>query len=324
MKSNFGNIVCFILLFAVISYIDVLPQSIQKSEIEFSKLVSQLDIQTKKLDSLNSVYKKKIEQIEREKSKSERDDSKIVKLMSSSVSVSKNIDDVQKNINRLQTGIENIKKKLYALYTHVIDSLNNSSSKSSAKVQDDIILIKEKRLLVLPRILPLSYNPEKIISLDLNNIKNKDEAAIINDYIKNAKIEADQVYTQINNTISDIGHIVKLEKKTKKFIDETGFDSGIKQGSISRMATKSLAEGWYNGLDPSSADQEISMQFNSYNFILNQLRSIDTPDFGATGFNSVSKITSGISFRQYLKILEEIKEGLEDYRLILNKKTGNR
>ncbi|MFH1196987.1 MAG: hypothetical protein V1720_14920 [bacterium] len=313
-----------VIVLVILTYSSVIPQSMAKLETDFSKLITQYENQFNKLDSLNAIYQKKIDQIEREKGKDSRDESKIEKLMASSVTLSKEIDGVQKNVDRLKSSIESKKKQLYNLYTHTIDSLGNVSSKSSAKVQDEIMKLKEKRLLVSPRLLPLSYNPEKIISLDLNSTQSVEEANLMREYIKNAKAEVNQVYEKITATINEISQIVKLEKKTKKFIEETGFDNGIKQSSISQRTVAMAEDGSFNGLDPGSADKEISMQYNSYNFILNQLRSIDNPGFNSTDFTNVVMNTSGVSYRQYLKVLEEVKEGLEDYRLILNKKSGNR
>src|SRR5690606_20130499 len=138
------------------------------------------------LDSLRSIYTYRTSQIDAEKKKKNPDNERVIDLMSGSVSISNKIEYQNKKIVRIGNDIENIKQQLHKMYTTKIDSLEllkKTGSEDEARLNSEILLLTEKNILVAPKILSLSFNPEKILVIDLKGTKDEKEKSLYKEYL---------------------------------------------------------------------------------------------------------------------------------------------
>ncbi len=104
-------------------------------------------------------------------------------------------------------------------------------------LDNEILFYTEKRLLVSPQIEMLSFNPKKILEIDLGKAKNNVERASLNEYLFSALTEVSAVLSDVTKQSKEANDALTLQKKTSKFLAETEFDRDFRLGNISRSST---------------------------------------------------------------------------------------
>ncbi len=294
-------------------------QSLTELENKFEHLTNVINENKNSLDSLKKIIDERGKKIDVEKSKSNPDKDKIVDLMASTITISNKIDQLQKKSDKDEKHYELLKNKLDKKYSAILDSLN-SINPSTDKIKEEKLIYVQKRLLVAPQVPLLSFNPEKIAEIDLSRLKDNKEKSIYNDYLKNALKEVDSVLNKVKNLSKDFNQIVRLQKKTEKFLEETEFSNNAQVRNYSPDQTSSSNEtGNFTGVGMRDKANIVSVA-NSYNSILNQLNIYGKSDFKNV-FNYSEELNgNSLNIEQYNNLLKEVKNRLQEYKLaIVNK-----
>jgi len=303
-------------------------QSLDKPEKKFEQLNNQYDKESLIVDSLNSAFTKKAEQIDSEKKKNNPDKAFITELMASSVTISNNLEEHNNKVQKLEKELDNVKEQLNRIYIAKIDSLEalkKLGKEDEDKLNEEILTYTGKRLLVAPRILSLSFNPDKVLRIDLNKTKDSKEKALYREYLNNALGEVNSLLNNVNQQSSEVDQIASLQSKTEKFLEEAELEDKVlfqKQNVTSSSSSSSTGpDASFGGVGKTSRD--FANQVKTYQLILRQLDVdlISKPDINMeVSFNKTNK---NISVKDYLKLLKEVKKRLQEFKLVLANKIGS-
>ena len=296
------------------------PQSLDALEKRYDNLRSVVKKDNMILDSLKNILENRAKQIENEKQKLNPDNDKIVKLMAGSVSLSNLIDDYQEKLDANSKNLKQLSKMSEARYSAKIDSLQllkKSTKENSEKLDSEILLYTEKRLLISPQVDLLSFNPQKILEIDLTKTKNSDEKASLKEYLSSALAEINAELSEVTKQAKEIDAALILQEKTSKFLAETEFDRDFRPGKSSRSSTARTYESSILSVQDKLV---IADQINSYALLLDQLNIFDkSENINLQKFNFKSG-KANLSLKDYSSLLKELKQRLSDYKLILTNK----
>lgn len=315
--------IILIMIFILPALKDIFPQNLSELENRFSYFSRQIEREETSLDSLKLILQQRAGKIDEQKKRNPADKDKIIGLMSSSASLSNNIEKRTDKIEKLRGSLEMVKKSLYRRYTAILDSLNRLQQQTDdkseiAELNKKILTFTEKRLLASPGIDFLSFNPNRILQINPNEMKDESGKKIYTEYIKNAAAEVDDRLRRVNESYNEVQKITYLRKKAGRFMDEADFDRDA--GFLRRRNTSSANRSYRSpsevllGGSASGYDN----QAQSYVNILNQFTS---------GMPSAYQTSAGIkqrnlSLEEYQKLLKELKKKLTEYKAILNNKLG--
>lgn len=318
----FRTIIIILILMIVVdsSY----SQSLNDYEKRYEKLNIQLEKENRILDSMQNIFSYKTSLIDIEKEKKNPDNEKVIDLMAGSVATSNKIEEQNKKINRIGNEIENVKKHLHDLYTVRIDSLEllrKTGNEDDVKLDAEILYFTGKNILVAPRILSLSFNPEKILDIDLNQTEDPKEKKLYKEYLDNALNEVNSLLGTVSQQISEVRQIVALQIKTKKFLEDAELESNMiiqsQRNQPNETETIARLDG---GITEASSD--FAANVKNYQVILRQL---DIQQLSKTELKlklSFEDINRRLDIKEYQKLLKEVKERLQEFKLVLANKTG--
>lgn len=298
-------------------------QSLDELEKRYENLRSIVEKDNLILDSLKNILENRAKQIENEKQKQNPDNDKIVKLMSGSVSLSNLIDDYKDKLDDNSKNLKQLSKMLVSRYSAKIDSLQllkKSDKETSEKLEDEILLYTEKRLFISPQVDLLSFNPKKILEIDLTKTKSNDEKVSLKEYLLNALAEVNTVLSDVSKQVKETDDALTLQKKTSKFIAETEYDRDFRLSKTTKSASFRTNNNIFVG---GERELDFADKINSYALLLNQLNIIDKSEVvNGKNFNYKSG-SSNLNLKDYSRLLNEVQQKLSDYKLILANKIQN-
>lgn len=318
------SLIRFLFLLIILVVTPVCAQSLGGLEKKYDRLNNQYLRENKILDSLKNSFSSRTDEIDTEKKKSEPDKDKIVDLMAGSITLSNRIEEQNKKVNLLEKDIDNVKQQLHKRYTSIIDSLElkkKTGRENGDRLNAQILNYTEKKLLVAPPIPLLSFNPEKILGIDIAKINDSKEKALYEEYLNSALNEVDKLWKNTNELSSEVDQIVLLQKKTEKFLEEAELESGVIHQSRNIALTDETRAG-FSGGPVNIEDATLGTQVESYRLILNQL-NFDTSVNVDLDWKITTKDTK-LNLREYQKLLKEVKKRLQELKLVLVNKTGFR
>lgn len=319
MKMLKHIMIVSIALFAITS---LFPQSINKLEAEQRSLNKQLDFHRNSLDSLEIIYQARIEEIDDEKSKTEKDEDKIAQLMSRTISLTYQIDLEHDRIENVESNLRMVKGKLNNLYEHQIDSLkmleasaNYSGNKDLLSMQ--ILHLMEKKLSDGINTNKLSYDPALLLGLDNKAIRNGREKDIYTDYLENASSEVNGKIEFIADVINELEETNRLHKKVDKFIKDAEFESNPLTAQLSDEYLNERVDLGGGVFDHGTLERN----FESYSFLYNQLSIQQFMHDRNIEWNSDYTLSKNdLSAQAFIDLLKEINLRLENYNSLLKDK----
>ncbi len=326
-----------VLFLLVVLLITFSPGSILKSqnisaEKDLAKLETKYNDLQKKyssgkmlLDSLKNKLDARVKEINTEKSKPAPDKDKITFLMANSVTLSNNIDEQQRKINKIEKSIAAIKVKLSEKYSGIIDSLKDVQKKdmeNKEEVENLILFYAAKRLEVTPEIFQLSFNPYKILELDLNKSKDSVDQKIYSEYLSNALQEVNNILSNISEENTKINQVIELQRKTNKFIEETELESGITSGKLSQEGNNEKASNTRTGPVYAESSNSLSDNAQVYAHLLEQLSTVKSLSVRQLPGETLQSLEKNIDLNSYDKLLKEVKKRLVEYKKLLEQKIG--
>lgn len=324
MKS-FINVIVVLICMLVVFHFNTNAQSLNDLENLYEELRRNLSIEKIEQDSLYKNLEDRTKLIEEEKNKLKPDHDKIVKLMAGSVTVSRLIEVKQTSINKLEFDLESVRKKLFLLYSYQIDSLNNLKRKklkpiSENEIDIQILNLIKKRLLITPPVKQLTFVPEKIVEIDLKKVSDSLQMKIYKEYLTNALAEVDSLLYQVIKTSNEVEQLVKLHKKTNKFIDDIDFISQINPIGTKTKTLETSERDYVLVNDPHT---DFKLSFQSYVTIINQLSFSRQANNRMSRDKQIDLNGERLSLKEYSEFLKELKLRLNDYRIILVEKLKN-
>ena len=303
-------------------------QSLDNLEKKFEQLNNQYDKESFIVDSLNSVFSKKAEQIDSEKKKSNPDKTLITDLMASSVIISNSLEDYNNKAKQIEKDLDSVKEQLNRIYIVKIDSLEalkKSGKEDGDKLNDEILSFTGKRLLVAPRILSLSFNPDKILRIDLNKTTDPKEKALYKEYLDNAFREINSLLSNVNKQGSEADQIASLQSKTEKFLEEAEFEDKVlfQRQKNATSSSGTSTSGYESGFGIVKESADFKNQVKTYQLILRQL---DIEQLSKNDINtgiSFNEKNKNLSLKDYMKLLKEVKKRLQEFKLVLANKIGS-
>lgn len=300
-------------------------QSVAVLESQIKELNNLLISEYHKYDSLKSVYNKHTRDIDQQKKKNDADQNMIKKMMASSVVLSNKIEDQQKRINQFEINLNKKKEKLESKYSVLIDSLKelqNSTQYTGNKenLEKEIIILTEKKILISPTVTSLSYNPGKIISLNVGNAKSNEERKIYSEYLSEALKETENKLQQVQNIKSEVKQIVQLQKKTRKFLEDVEFGSTFNRSALALSGKEGVQGAEVTNIPNYDSGGKDITQINTYLYILNQLDFKIQPDINSKWSDTIESKDKNLTFQEYFELLSEVEKRLAEYRLILKNK----
>ena len=325
---------CLLIVVIIFSFLfiskPVNAQSLSVIEKNYAVSKKNLDNANHVLDSLKTVLNKKADEIEIEKSKTNPDEDKIVELMSSFVVISNNYEAQRKKVNQLGKKVDTVVFDLSKKYSSIIDSLRSLGSSDTFngdkdKLDSEILFYMEKKISVSPKILMLSFDPAKLLKLDLRNTKDSLEAIVYKEYLQNAYKEINNHLENVEHRYSEVSSILLLQKKTEKFLKETEFGNDIptKNSSTENKTTIVRYGGDDEGTGVVHDAAALPQQYHDYALLLNQI-NIDLTSGNKLDWQVVPVDgDTPIDLTQYKKMLEDLKKKLLEYKFVLGNRIGN-
>lgn len=327
MKHAFKSVCLIISLLILCSNLN--GQDLESLERKYNLLSNML----MKEDSLLSVLKNSLgeraSQIDYEKKKKDPDKNIITLLMSNSMNLSSQAEAQKKKVQNTFNELESVKRSLSITYGENLEKLQSRKKLSRnsleiSSIDSEILLLMGKRLAVMPYMPELSSDPGRIKSLDLSALNSK-EKNIYSDYLWTALAETEAQLNQINIIYKETEQVIKLQKKTRKFLQEAELERGIHPaGRINNSAGLSSVVDRGN-----LKDGTVAAEKNTVDMIQSQalLYSQLNPEHSHEIMQSLKTIlgTSGkrISLSGYFNMLKDLKQSLEEYRTMLLSKTGS-
>lgn len=294
--------IVLVALFFVVSY----SQANIKLENDYNKNLSKLNLVNKSNDSLNLLLQKKTIQIENEKNKSDKNSNLLNELYSQFSNLAQKVKSKTAEINKIKENIEKNRLAIYNYYSTKLDSLNSISNPNSS-IERQILNYSQKVLVYSPKIVPLKYEPSKLIELQKQSKDNN----YLADYFIEAANEVDQQLTVIDNMINEVTQIDRTKRRTEEFIQEVDFSNNM-------IVTSNLLKN-DNTVRTDNIEKNygtLTTNINSLSIIINQISSA-----GIINEKNLKNINEkNVSLEQYKNYLLEVKKYLIVYKKVLNQK----
>jgi hypothetical protein len=304
--------------FLFLSFVSVYAQNAEELEQRYREMRRIIQIEQNTLDSLNRIMETTADLIENEKRSSAPDQKKIVQWMAHGVTLSARIKEFQKKIAELQGFSETLRQRLEANYTRSIDSLRRLEKNKSGKadrnvIQDQIIRLTEKRILVSPVVKALAFDPQEVRRIDPAEAKDPLEKTMMTDYLNKALAEIDAHLQSIADSREEYESVASLRKQAMEFVSES-YEQG-RIGTISR--TQTVKSEVTSGLGGPLSGDFTTVQARSVVGLMQQLNS--GIRLSSAPFANINP-KQGITESEYIELLKQAEEQLKSYRELVQKK----
>ncbi len=182
MTKYSGIIILLVLSIAIAQNVAELEQKrtqLFKQMIETQKEIAVTDSQ------LNTITTK----IDKEKTKKNPDKGILEEWMAKGLHVSKQQLEQNQKLDSLQNELNKLDERLDYAYAAKIDSLEklkqSSNSASAKELNEKILKLTEKRLIVAPKMKALNFDPQKIQQIQLDETSDSLTQIILMDYLEN-------------------------------------------------------------------------------------------------------------------------------------------
>ncbi|MBD3225639.1 MAG: hypothetical protein GF313_13000 [Caldithrix sp.] len=312
--------ICLIIVFMVSV---TTSQSISSKENQLSEINQKKSAFKKELNSLNNELETIVNQVDRLKASSTKNDKRITELMKNALALSEKVETIQRSHDSFLKRIKLLKNELHDLYTKKIDSLNTVLKQTNnldkrARIEAEILTLSDKRLLTSPVIEQLSFNPSDIHQITSKELTDSLGKAIFVDYLYLARSEIDSHITFINRHKTELQNRIRLERKAETFlgdVENTQFLGYFEnRDNPSSADLKNDEADKLNAIQPiiDSGTEPLQQQVNNYILLYNQLKdNIENNDNTYTELNL--SLQKKLSLNDYLELLQETEKYLRFY-----------
>ncbi|MBN1408863.1 MAG: hypothetical protein JW956_13785 [Calditrichaceae bacterium] len=303
-------------------------QEVPDKENQYLQLQTSKQIAERQLDSLNQSLDDILKKIDEEKSKN-KDENKTTYLMSSALSITKKIESKEDLIGTLNNRIIQLEKELNTMYAKQMADLEKQLQGSlkqdeKEKMEQDLNLLAEKRISVVPLFYTFRFNPAKINIIDVTSITDDLEKEISLDYLKSALAQVDSNITIISEKTQELEDNKRLEEKAAKFMDDVaesrvlGFYESSAYSASAEIETDVYGRNRY----PVDKGEWTYVQENAIANAMDFLSQLEYMGMPVNDHIYQFKISASelITPEEYLEILKSSNAFLKKYRKMLLKK----
>lgn len=262
-------------------------------------------------DSINNVLEQKNNLIKREKLKQNKDENYLSELLKSASGIVYKVNSINKQLEILSSRLNLVRQSLFKTYSTKLDSLENLSSKNTV-IKTKIASYSEKLVLYSPVLMPLKFEPKKILDLSIPN------KTLYDEYINLAIEDVDRQLDLVNGLYNDVNKAIKLRKRTDDLQRDIELASEFRftRNSSNTLGknTNSRGDNPIKGGEPGVTTE--SENWSSINRISEQMINIGIKTTNPN-INSSSK---NLSMEEYKTYLGDIKRSLSAYKKLLNQK----
>ncbi|MGE5438903.1 MAG: hypothetical protein ACM3UR_03545 [Bacteroidota bacterium] len=323
----------FVYLAALLfTFCNLNAQDIQSLEKKYNYLAEKLQQEDSILTVLKNSLSDRARQIDYEKKKSSADRNKITSLMSNSINLSSQIEHQQKKVQNIFTELEAVKHSLNSIYGENLEKLQSrkkaaKNSQEISSIDSEILLLMGKKLAVMPYMPKFSSDPGRIKSLEISGLSGK-EKDIYEAYLKTALNETETQLNQVNIVYRETEQVLKLRKKTRKFLQEAEMERGIHPAGKVNNSTVAGVSGEkdshvFPGYESSSAQRNTTDMIQSQALLFSQLNPERSREIERSLKTIIDTSGKKFSLNAYFNLLKDLKRSLEDYRNMLLSKTGS-
>lgn len=327
------NFMIFVYLAALLfTFCNLNAQDIQSLEKKYNYLAEKLQQEDSILTVLKNSLSDRARQIDYEKKKSSADRNKITSLMSNSINLSSQIEHQQKKVQNIFTELEAVKHSLNSIYGENLEKLQSrkkaaKNSQEISSIDSEILLLMGKKLAVMPYMPKFSSDPGRIKSLEISGLSGK-EKDIYDAYLKTALNETETQLNQVNIVYRETEQVLKLRKKTRKFLQEAEMERGIHPAGKVNNSTVAGVSGEkdshvFPGYESSSAQRNTTDMIQSQALLFSQLNPERSREIERSLKTIIDTSGKKFSLNAYFNLLKDLKRSLEDYRNMLLSKTGS-
>ncbi|MBI5727002.1 MAG: hypothetical protein HY965_04075 [Ignavibacteriales bacterium] len=314
-----------VILFILIAFINTMQaQHKLPMENSYDNLLTQLNAKQKSLDSLSSIYSGRIETLEALKRSSKTDDPRVLQFTASALSLSDEISNLRAEVKKIQEKLVPVREKLKEEYSEIIASLQSKrqQSKSTAQtgqIDEQLLYFLTRKLSLASPELKFSFDPAKLAASDLSKINNPEQKQLYVERFRSAFNEVERLLASISETAGELQRIVKLQKKSKHFMEEKEFTSSM---NYQKGGTSALNDKYANSSTGTSSEitPRISSSMDVYQGMLTQLSFLpEVNTFMRDNRNSRAK-EKNTGVQNYLNTLRELQSGLQEFKQLIGEK----
>jgi|GEM_PF-6493431 len=306
--------ISYLLVFTLFLTAEDLPH-IERNFIDLLQTRSQKAEQLKEIQSRLS---KLADKIDSAKEASPRDEAQIRRLMASGIPISDSLSVGESELDKLDKQIEGMQSTLVRLYKEELDSLrsllNTGSDEKKTVLNNRVELISQKYMLLNPAIRQLSFDPAKLRGIELADIADPIEQDILSAFLKKSLLEVESRIQHIQNDLKEIEPFVKLDEKTREFLEEVDGENFLLLGGT-ESGTTALNEFQTNDGQGNDIIATALIEQNAFSIeqLINQLEISDfTLEKTVDGEGSF--LQPQFSSSDYVKLLREIEDQLKSVR----------
>lgn len=314
-----------IFLFILFAFINTMyAQHKPPSENLYDNLLAQMTAKQKSLDSLSSIYSGRIETLEILKRSSNRDEPRVLQFTASTLSLSDEINSLRAEVKKIQEKIVPVRERLKEEYNEIISSLQSERKQIKApsqagQIDEQLLYFLTRKLSLAYPELKFSFDPEKLAASDISKINNPAQKQLYVERFRSAYNEVEKLLASIGETAGELQRIVKLQKKSKNFLDEKEFTSSMnfQKGGTSSTHDKyaNSSTGTYGDVTP-----RLSSNMDVYQGLLTQLSFLpEVNTFIRDNRNSRAK-EKNTGVQNYLNTLRELQSGLQEFKQLVGDK----
>lgn len=293
-------------------------EDLSQMERVFINLLQARSLKGQELSSIESRLSKLADRIDSAKKASQRDENLIRKLMASGIPISDSMATSKSQLNAMDRQIEEMQNSLAKLYKNQLDSLGNLLGKSNGNertiLTDRVELISQKYMLLNPAIRQLSFDPAKLQDIELSSIDDAVERDILSAFLNKSLDEVENRIEHIRSDLKEIEPFVKLNEKTREFLEEIDGDNFLLLGSTesSANALDEFQSGRFSGNDVVTTNY---IEQNAFS-IERLMKQLEISDFTLekTIDNDGNTLQPHFTSSEYVKLLREIEDQLKSVR----------
>ncbi len=294
-------------------------------EEQLFTLLSKLKYTENQLDSLESrLYNLKLI-IDNAKEEEKNNKTKLALWFEEVKQISDSIAIQKKSIQLIEEDISSARIKLDIEYKRLLDSLQSvldkqDDSNNRKVIEEQIFQLTEKRILNSAPFPLLSFNPQKVKDIQLNQVADSVEYRIYVDYLNSAKAEVIHLLQSIQKTEHELKEMIILQQRKNRFLEEIDEDRSML--FYSQLPVE-ISSDWTYGKGDRTVTGEVytfQTQVNSLAQIMDQLT---TDNFNLIDDNWVSKVVADqayLSMDNYINMLEDAEGLLQHYLENINRK----
>lgn len=230
-------------------------------------------------------------------------------------------------IESLQEDIHSLNEELDLIYKAKIDSLkkaaqNQTQSREKEKIEELIKQITEKRLTILLPFQNITFNPQKVNKIELDQVSDSIEYQIQVEYLSSAKDETANLLASVVMMKSEMNDIYTLQQRTQRFLEDidvnrsSPFYTQLPADNKTTFGTGNRTEN--NDIQYNA----IQVQANSLVDILTQLGR--SHQYYIKEYQDLLQKSQQLSSstEEYIKLLDDAENLLRDYLQLIESKIG--